>query len=149
MKSHSLLFPVICVSLVCLGCESMGPKAKTGALVGAAAGAAAGGIMGHQSGAWTLLQGAGIGAALGALGGAFIGNSKDKSAVPQADLENLKQISVLNISDMVSKEVPDDVIISEIQRTKSVYTLSAETIVYLKKNKVSDRVIDYMNSTVK
>ncbi|MEW6102149.1 MAG: hypothetical protein AB1481_07680, partial [Candidatus Omnitrophota bacterium] len=51
------------------------------------------------------------------------------------------------IVDMAAKGAPDDVIISEIQRTHSVYTLTSEIITYLKQNKVSDKVIDYMMST--
>jgi len=146
MKNRRLILFVICASLILLGCQSAGPKTKSGAIIGAATGAAVGGIIGHQSGHG--FQGAGLGAVLGGLGGALIGNSQDKS-IPKAELDNPKQITVLNIVDMVSKEVPDDVIISEIQRTKSVYNLSAETVAYLKKNKVSDRVIDYMNSNVR
>jgi len=144
MKQTGLVTALICVNMVLVGCESMGPKAKTGALVGGAVGATAGGIIGHQSGhGW---EGAGIGAALGAIGGGLIGNSKDKAAAT-VEPSNINQISVLNIVEMVSKEIPDDVIISEIQRTKSVYHLTAETVTYLKKNKVSDRLIDYMKTT--
>lgn len=146
MKKCGLIFFVICVSLILFGCESTGQKTKSGALIGAGTGAVVGGIIGHQSGHG--LQGAGLGAVLGGLGGALIGNSQDK-AVPQAEVDNSKQITVLNIVDMKAKEVPDDVIISEIQRTKSVYNLSAETVAYLKKNKVSDKVIDYMNSNIR
>ena len=47
---------------------------------------------------------------------------------------------------MAKKDVPDGVIISEIQRTKSVYNLTSEVITYLKENGVSDRVVDYMLS---
>jgi hypothetical protein len=48
---------------------------------------------------------------------------------------------------MAKKGTPDAVIISEIDRTHSVYQLNSEIITYLKQNGVSDRVIDYMLGT--
>jgi len=122
------------------GCASMGEKAKTGAVAGGLLGAAAGGIIGHQSGHG--LEGAAIGGAAGVLGGGLIGNQMDKKALAA----NPNHITVIKIAEMAAKGIPDGVIISEIQRTKSVYTLTSEVITYLKENGVNDRVVDYMLS---
>ena len=48
---------------------------------------------------------------------------------------------------MAAEGIPDGVIIGEINRTKSVYTLNSEVITYLKENGISDRVVDYMLSS--
>jgi uncharacterized protein YcfJ len=126
------------------GCESMGQKTKTGAVAGGLLGAAAGGIIGHQSGhGW---EGAAIGAAAGAVGGGLVGNTMDSSD-KDALAVNPSHITVIQIVDMAQKAIPDDVIISEIDRTHSVYNLTSEVITYLKENKVSDKVINYMLAT--
>ncbi len=130
--------------LILAGCESMGPKATTGAVAGGAIGAVAGGVIGYQSG--NALAGAGIGAAVGAVAGGLLGNSwdqKDKEALAV----NPAYITVPKIAEMASQGTPDSVIIGEIQRTHSVYELNSESITYLKNNKVSDKVIDYMLGT--
>ncbi|MBI5145493.1 MAG: glycine zipper 2TM domain-containing protein [Candidatus Omnitrophica bacterium] len=137
-----LVFLVVALAL--LGCETMGPKSKTGAVAGGVIGATAGGIIGHQS--EHGLEGAAIGAAIGAVTGAVIGSQLDKMD-KQGLQSNPNYLPITKIVEMTSTGLPDDVIIEEIKRTKSVYHLSAEVIDYLKKNKVGDKVIDYMLST--
>jgi uncharacterized protein YcfJ len=146
MKIKGLLLVLLAVALILTGCEGMGPKTKTGAVAGGLIGATAGGIIGHQSGHG--LEGAGIGAAVGALGGGLLGSSWDQ-ADKQALQTNPQYIPLTQIADMAGKGTPDAVIISEIERTHSVYKLNSEVITYLKDNKVSDRVIDYMMATAK
>lgn len=141
-KTGIVLF--LALTLILAGCESLGPKTKTGAVAGGVIGAAAGGIIGHQSGHG--LEGAGIGAAVGVLSGALIGSAmdqKDKAALAV----NPNHLTYTAITDMAAKGTADAVIISEIDRTRSVYELNSEIITYLKQNKVSDRVIDYMLAT--
>jgi len=60
---------------------------------------------------------------------------------------NPNYLPLTKISEMANQNLPDSVIIGEIQRTGSTYKLNAEIIDYLKKNKVSDKVIDYMMQT--
>ena len=146
MKSKILLILLLSLILVSSGCQSMGEKTKGGALIGGIVGAGAGGIIGHQSGHG--LEGAAIGAAVGALSGGLIGSQLDK-ADQEAKATNPSHLGILQIVDMASKGVPDDVIIDEINRTKSVYNLTSEVISYLKENKVSDKVIDEMLATSK
>jgi len=125
------------------GCENMGGNTKKGAGLGALAGAAAGGIIGHQGGhGW---EGALIGGASGAVLGGAIGNESDKR---QQEL-NKEHITIIEIAEMGQKGIPDEVIISEIDRTHSEYTLTSETIAYLKDNKISDKVINRMMAATK
>jgi uncharacterized protein YcfJ len=120
------------------GCESMGENTKKGAGLGALAGAAVGGIVGHQGGhGW---EGALIGGATGAVLGGAVGNEADKR---QQEV-NKDHITIIQIAEMGQKGIPEDVIISEIDRTRSKYTLTSETIAYLKDNKISDKVINRM-----
>ena len=137
---------LLALSLALAGCQSTGPKTKTGAVAGGLIGAAAGGIIGHQSGHG--LEGAGIGAAVGALGGALLGSSMDQ-ADKQALAANPEHLPLTKIAELGSQGTPDEVIIAEIRRTNSVYQLNSEIITYLKQNKVGDKVIDYMLSTSK
>lgn len=58
-------------------------------------------------------------------------------------------LTLNNIIGMASQGLSDDQIISEMQRTGSVFYLTVEDITFLKNNGVSDRVINYMLSTGK
>lgn len=60
---------------------------------------------------------------------------------------NSEYLSVISIANMAEQGLPDAVIIFEIERTRSVYKLDSEAIVYLQQNNVSDAVIDYMFAT--
>lgn len=133
------------LSFILVSCETTGPKTKQGAVGGGLIGAAAGGIIGHQSGHG--LEGAGIGAAVGALSGALIGSSMDQMD-RRALATNPEHLTIVKIAEMGREGVPEAVILSEIQRTRSTYHLNSEIITYLKQNKVSDRVIDYMLLTI-
>jgi len=146
LRRNIILILFIALALVSAGCESMGPKTKTGAVAGGLIGATAGGIIGYQSG--NPVAGAAIGAAVGALGGGLVGSAMDDSD-KKALAVNPDYLTIVKIADMGKQGVPDSVIISEIQRTHSVYQLNSEIINYLQKNKVSSKVIDYMLSTYK
>lgn len=143
---RSLLVLSVVMAFTSAGCETAGPKTTTGAIAGGLIGATAGGIIGYQSN--NALAGAGIGAVAGAVGGGLIGNTMDKKD-KEASAVNPYYILVTKIVEMASQGSPDSVIISEIQRTHSTYNLDSETITYLKNNKVSDKVIDYMLGTRK
>ncbi|MFA5096377.1 MAG: glycine zipper domain-containing protein [Candidatus Omnitrophota bacterium] len=139
-----LTVSMIAALFLLTGCESLGPKTKTGAVAGGLIGATAGGIIGYQADA--PFVGAAIGAATGAVAGGLIGSAMDESDKKAAEI-NPNHIPVPKIAEMGSQNTPDSVIIGEIQRTHSVYNLNSETIAYLKQNKVSDKVIDHMLNT--
>lgn len=146
MKGKMLLILFVTVAVVLAGCETMGPKAKTGAVTAGVIGAGTGAIIGHQMG--RTGEGAAIGAAIGALSGGLIGNQIDQ--LDKRALEtNPSYLTITAIAEMAYKGTPDDVIISEIDRTRSTYRLTSEIIAYLKQNKVSDRVINYMMATAR
>lgn len=134
MKPRGFIGLMCLVVLAAGGCETVNEGAAKGAGIGAITGAAIGGIVGHQDD--HAVEGALIGAAAGATGGALIGSAMDS---PRGEY-----LSVIKIAEMAEQGVPDDVIISEIKRTRSRYQLTSETIQYLKDHKVSDRVIDFM-----
>ncbi len=130
--------------LAVAGCDTIGPRASSGAVAGGVLGGAAGGIMGYQHHYGG--QGALIGAGLGALAGGLIGNTMDQQDRQQLAV-NPGYLPLTQIAAMANQGTPDAIIINEIQRTHSVYHLSSEIITYLKQNRVSDQVIDYMMAT--
>jgi uncharacterized protein YcfJ len=138
MKTSQFLTLVL-VMFAFSGCESMSSGAKTGAAIGGLSGATIGGVVGHQSGHG--VEGALIGGAVGALGGGVIGDNVGKDDRPTSKGE---YISAYKVVDMTKDGAPDDVIIDAIDRTGSTYDLNAEMIDYMKKNNVSNRVIDHM-----
>lgn len=144
MKRRGVFVMFLAFVLLLAGCESMGPKTKTGAVAGGLIGATAGGIIGHQRGRG--LEGAAIGAAVGALSGGLIGSAMDQHD-KQAMATNPEHIPLTKIAEMGQQGTPDAVIIAEIDRTRSMYRLNSEIITYLKNNKVGDRVIDHMMAT--
>lgn len=77
MQRKVLFLVFLSFILIVTGCQSMGEKTKSGALIGGVVGAGAGAIIGHQSGHGG--EGAAIGAAVGAISGGLIGNQMDKS----------------------------------------------------------------------
>jgi phage tail tape-measure protein len=141
MKSKVFIVAVMVLSLFVLGCEVTQKKTATGAVAGGVIGATAGGIIGHQSGHG--IEGAAIGGLVGVLSGGLIG-SQMEIADKKALESNPNYLTYPAIVDMAKKGIPDAVIISEIDRTQSVYQLNAEIITYLKDNGVGDKVIDYM-----
>ncbi len=138
----SIYFLLVIFVFALTGCASMGENTQKGAVAGGLLGAAAGGIIGHQSGRG--LEGAAIGGTVGALSGGVVGNQMKKDYYRS----NQQHISLVEVADMAVKGVPDSVIVSEINRTRSKYKLTSEGITYLKRNGVSDKVIDHMLSTV-
>ncbi|MCX5681000.1 MAG: hypothetical protein NT079_01750 [Candidatus Omnitrophica bacterium] len=63
MRTKNLVVGLLFVSLVSVGCESMGSDAKMGTGIGAVAGSVLGGVVGHQTGHG--VAGALIGGAVG------------------------------------------------------------------------------------
>lgn len=129
------------------GCESMSNTDK-GILGGAGIGAVAGGLLGaavHRP-----VAGAALGAAAGGVTGGVIGNAEDRSEQKQAVLAAAAARGGMGLTDVASlaqQHVSDDIIISQIRTTGSVFRLSPNDIVWLKSNNVSDVVIQEMQLT--
>jgi ribosomal silencing factor RsfS len=55
-----------------------------------------------------------------------------------------QNLSLADIKDLAKAEVADDIIISEINNTRSIFSLTAQAIIDLKNAGVSEKVIAYM-----
>ncbi len=110
-------------------------------------GATAGGIVGHQSHHGE--EGAGIGLAAGALTGALIGSQIAKEPQQQYQASagtNPNQMSIQQVIDLSKQGIADAVIIDRIRLTGSKFNLTAADIDNLKKEGVSQAVIEAMQN---
>ena len=156
MKYHSLSLIAVAVGVIlAVGCESPSGRpdnTATGALVGGATGAGIGAIVGgRNAGAGAL-----IGGAVGALTGGIIGHSIDEQqrqriqAYSPQTLVRVDQGQPLEQADikaLAKAGVSDEVIISQIRNSHTVYHLSTAEILDLKDAGVSEQVIDIMINT--
>jgi len=134
-------------ALLACGCEG-GPNATGGALAGGAIGAGTGALIGRGPGAL-------IGAGVGAVTGAVVGNSIDErkarqnsQAVAQAQAAaNQRALQLPEVVNLTASGASDPIIINQIRSTGTVYNLSANDILYLRSNRVSDVVISEMQAT--
>ncbi len=158
MKTHILTLTLGTAALLLTGCETpygTPDRTGTGALAGTGIGAASGAIIGGASG--HAGEGALIGGALGAITGGLIGHSMDmqeqarlRAQAPQtyARVEQGQPLSVADVKALAQARLSDDVIISQIRNSHTVYHLSAADIIDLKNAGVSEKVIDYMINTL-
>lgn len=158
MKMTISRLAMVAVVALAVGCETPygdPDRTATGALAGGALGATTGAIIGHSSGRHGV-EGALIGGAVGALAGGMIGHSMDReqrAAVARQNPETLQRFDAgqpLGLSDIkaLSKAgVSDEVIISQIRNSRTVYRLTTAEIIELKDSGVSQRVIDFMINT--
>lgn len=150
LERRCIMRTFLALALVGAGLMSCENKAETGALAGAGIGALSGGLIAGNA------TGAVIGGAIGAVGGGLIGYALD-----QQDRENLQRespqtlqrvdqgqpLSVQDIKAMSRAGIKDEVIMSQIDSSGTVYHLSTEDIIDLKNAGVSQNVIDYMINT--
>jgi len=122
------------------GCAQNQTRVGEGAGIGGTLGTAAGAIMGYQSG--HPYQGALIGAAVGAAGGAAVGSQIKKPVPPQAGPVTMQQVV-----NWTKEGLSGDEIISRIKAANSSYSLTADDLDYLKKQGVSQRVIETMQAS--
>ena len=145
-----------------MGCET---KAGTGALVGGAAGAGIGAIIGHNSHGRTG-SGALIGGAVGAIGGALIGNEMDKDDRKKEDEERYRErrtyaspppvayadtgrVTKGDVIAWSNRGMRDSEIIDRINRSGTIYHLSASDENQLRDARVSEDVIREMEDTAR
>ena len=145
MKSIGI--SLACIAALLAGCES---KAGTGALAGAGLGATTGALLKGTPEA--ALIGGAIGAAAGGLVGAAL-DEQDRKTMQQRSPSTLRkidrgqQLSLNDIKAMSQAGINDNVIISQINSTGSVFHLTTSDIIDLKNSGVSQRVIDAMIQT--
>jgi hypothetical protein len=126
----------------------------TGALMGTILGAGTGALIGDQSG--HAGPGALIGAGAGLLAGTAIGSAMDQqqrqvlaAQSPQTltRVERGEPLRLADVKALAAAKVGDEIIISQIRNSGTVYHLSATEIIELKEAGVSTAVIDYMINT--
>jgi hypothetical protein len=130
------------------GCNSMN-NTEAGALGGGAIGAGTGALLGSLTG--HAGAGAAIGAGVGAVTGGLIGNSQDKAearhkeAVAEWSAQH-PPLALADVVQMTQQHISDDLIIHQMEVSRSYYNLRPEDITYLKSQGVSDRVVYTMQS---
>jgi len=154
MKLNFLSWTLAASALVLTGCEYPNGDPNytgSGALIGGGAGALTGAaIGGGRHGGQDAL----IGAAAGVVAGGLIGYSMDQQQrlhqqAPQTyvRVEQGQPLSVADVRALGRAGISDDVIISQIRNSHTVYHLSAADIIDLRDAGVSNAVIDYMINT--
>ena len=158
MKLNKLIYVLPVTALLLAGCVSpydgspnrTGTGALTGGAIGAGTGALIGSTRGHAG------EGALIGAAIGLLTGGLVGHSMDQEEqarlrvqAPQTyeRVEQGQPLSVADIKSLAQARIGDDVIISQIKNSRTVFRLSSADIIDLHNSGVSEKVIDYMINT--
>jgi surface antigen len=158
MKRLTFLACGAAMILAVSGCEtpSGNPnRTATGALAGGAIGAGTGAIIGNYAGHNTA-EGAAIGGAIGVVTGGIVGHAMDqqqRQTLAQQNPQTLQRIDqgqplgLADIKALARAGVGDDVIISQIRNSHTIYRLSTAEIIALKDAGVSNRVIDFMINT--
>jgi outer membrane lipoprotein SlyB len=127
-------------------------RTATGALMGGALGAASGALIGGRHAG----EGALIGGALGAVTGGLIGHSMDQEAqarlrqqAPEtyARVDQGQPLSLADVKALAAAKLSDDVIVSQIRNSRSVFHLGSADIIDLKNSGVDEKVIDFMINT--
>jgi len=144
MIRYFCLFVLAVFVSVVSGCAQNQTRIGEGAGIGGALGTAAGAIMGYQSG--HPYQGALIGAAVGAGGGAAIGSQIKKPSSSTQNAQPIASVTMQQVVDWTKEGLSGDEIISRIKAANSSYSLTADDVNYLKKQGVSQRVIETMQT---
>ena len=153
MKRCGYLLAVVAVGVTVAGC--MSPQGRpdytaSGALAGGATGAIIG-SMARDPGEGALVGGA-VGAVLGGLIGHGMDQAQEEQLRAQAPqtlqrVEQSQPLTVTDIKSLVKAGVSDDLVISQIRNSRTVYHLNTAEILDLKNAGVSDEVIDFMINT--
>jgi hypothetical protein len=147
MKKYWIVGVISCLaaSVLVTGCMS-----PTGQPDYTASGALTGAVVG------SLSRNPGAGALVGAVIGGLIGHGMDESQAAQLraqapqTLQRLEQSQPLTVADvkaLVKAGISDDLIISQIRNSRTIYRLSTADILDLKNSGVSEKVIDFMINT--
>ena len=125
----------------------------SGALIGGAMGAVTGAAIGGSRHGG---EGALIGAAAGVIAGGLVGNSMDreqearlKAQAPQTyvKVDQGQPLSIADVKALAKAGISEDVIINQIQNSRTIYHLSAADIIDLRDAGVTDKVVNYMINT--
>ena len=140
MKLNTFALLIGTLAVVLTGCETPNgtpDRTATGALTGGAIGVASGALLGGRHSG----EGALIGGALGAVTGGLIGHSMDQEAqarlrqqAPQTytRLDQGQPLSLADVKALAAARVGEDVIVSQIRNSRTVFHLSSADIIDLK-----------------
>ena len=151
MKTYSHLLVIAITGMSVTGCmtpQGQPDNTASGALGGAALGAIVGSAARHPG------PGALVGAAVGAVGGGLIGHSMDQQQSVQAQTRQIgrpvepgQPLTVADVKALAKAGMSDDLIISQIRNSHTVYHLGVAEIIDLKNSGVNEKVIDFMINT--
>ena len=156
MKKHLLLLTLASSAVFLSGCENPDGSVNntgSGALIGGAIGAITGAAIGgsHHGG-----QDALIGGAIGAVAGGLFGNSADQeqrerlraqSPRTYSRVEQGQPLGLADVKALSRAGISEDVIISQIKNSGTVFRLTAPEIIELRDAGVTDKVINYLINT--
>ena len=152
MKRYGYFLVVVIAGIWMAGCYSpMGRPDYTasGALAGGATGAVIGSVAGRG-------PGAAVGGAVGAIVGGLIGHGMDQTQEAQLRaqaprtmqrVERGQPLTVMDVKALVKAGISDDLIISQIRNSRTVYHLTTADIIDLKNSGASEKIIDFMINT--
>ncbi len=155
MKPHVLALTLAASAVGLTGCVSPNGTPDytgTGALEGGAIGAVSGAAIGGRNAG----EGALIGAAVGMIAGGLIGHTLDqqqqerlRQQAPQTyvRVDQGQPLGVADVKALAKAGISEDVIISQIQSSRTVYHLSAADIIDLRDAGVTDKIVNYMINT--
>jgi outer membrane lipoprotein SlyB len=127
-------------------------RTATGALTGGAIGMASGALLGGRHSGEAAL----VGGMLGTVTGGLIGHSMDQEAqarlrqqAPETyvRLDQGQPLSLADVKALAAAKLSDDVIVSQIRNSRTVFHLSSADIIDLKNSGVDEKVIDFMINT--
>ena len=133
----------------CVSPQGQPDNTATGALVGGATGAIIGSVVARNPGA-----GAAVGAAAGVIAGGMLGHGVDQAEQtrmqamePPPFVQPGPPLGIEDVKALAKAGLSDDLIVSQIRNSGTVYRLGAADIIALKTAGVSEKVIDCMINT--
>lgn len=144
---------VLVVGLSVTGCMSPNgtpDRTASGALTGGVTGALLGSLTPNHR------AGAAVGGAVGAVVGGLIGHRLDQAQAAQLTaqspqtlqrLETGDPLTVQDVKALVNAGVGDDLIMSQIRNSRTIYHLSTADIIDLNNSGAGDKLIDFMINT--
>jgi phage tail tape-measure protein len=151
VRKFGYLFVMTAYVLALSGCAENQTKVGEGAALGGILGAVAGGVVGHQQKGRNDVGGALLGGAIGAAAGGIVGSQMPNQNAPQRvsvaqPAYPISQITMQQVVDWTRQGLSSDEIISRIRTTNSMYSLTADDINYLRRQGVSERVVETMQA---
>ncbi|HYT93844.1 MAG TPA: glycine zipper domain-containing protein [Gemmataceae bacterium] len=144
---RTLLISALLLTSGCTNMSNTEQGAATGGILGAVGGTIVGAAL-HRP-----VAGALVGGAVGAATGAAVGNAEDRRedrAIRQAAAaQAVAARSMLSLEDVVhmtQSHIPPETIINQIRQTGSMYNLTADQIIWLSQQGVSQSVITEMQT---